>query len=240
MPTPAPNIVAASSDSREWAAKVAMLEHEIEQLQSALEDRGAELQVAKDSEAEYMSRFQSLEISVASQALQLQTMLAQSASEKSLFLEEKEHLQLLFDKQQQLCVSLTSQVVGLTANCERLQSQAHGSSIRHHLEIERYVKETEQKDAAISMEQKRCSDAISRTNELETVISDLQSSLHSMQSANSEQAKQIALISQQLDEALRQVAKYEHDLASNEVCFLSYSILCVCACNPHFRGAYTM
>jgi hypothetical protein len=224
QPAPASHIpvgIPASSgslpESHEWASKVSLLEHEIEQLQSALEDRGAELQVARGSEAEYRSQCASLQITVASQELQLRAVLAQSASEKSLFLQEKEHLQLLFDKQQQLCVSLTSQVVSLTANCELLQSQAHSNSIKHQLEYERHAKELNQKDAIIVNEQKRCSDATSRANALETVVDDLNAKLDSLHLLNIEQSKQISQTSQQRDEALHQVARYERDALVHEV-----------------------
>ncbi len=226
QPAPAPSTQATAADSREWIAKISLLEHEIEELQGALEDRTAELQVAKDSEARYMSQCAALDITVASQELQLKAMFAQAASDRSVFLQEKDHLQLLFDKQQQLCASLTSQVVALTANCERLQSQAQSTSIKHQLQCERYAKELDEKDAVILIEQKRCSEAISRGDALENVIVDLQSKLDTLQSLNVEQTKQIASTLQQLDEALRQVAKYEHDASVNEVRLLRLSPCC--------------
>ena len=101
QPAPAPNTQATAADSREWIAKISLLEHEIEELQGALEDRTAELQVAKDSEARYMSQCAALDVTVASQELQLKAVLAQAASDRSVFLQEKDHLQLL-------CVSCVS------------------------------------------------------------------------------------------------------------------------------------
>ena len=99
---PVPQRQAPVVTSPELAESIARYSREVKQLHADLERAASELQSTRSSEAELASRCESLEITVSSQELQLQAMFSQSASEKSLFLQEKERLQLLFDKQQQL------------------------------------------------------------------------------------------------------------------------------------------
>jgi chromosome segregation ATPase len=214
---PVPQRQAPVVTSPELAESIARYSREVEQLHAALERAAFELQSTRSSEAELTSRCESLEITVSSQELQLQAMLSQSASEKSLFLQEKERLQLLFDKQQQLCVGLTAQVVALTANCERLQSQVDCNAITHQLESVRHAKEVEAKEAVIAFQQKKCLNAESRVNDLEIIISDLQSKLDSAQSLNDEQTRNISLLSQQLETAARKISNLEQDALVNGV-----------------------
>jgi hypothetical protein len=119
-----------------------------------------ELQLVRGSQAEYMARCDSLTITLSSKELQLQSVLSQAAAEKSSFVQEKEHLQLLFDRQQELCVGLTSQVVALTASCERLQRQLDENSALHQAEKQRFSSIVAQKDAAIAFEQQKSSEEV--------------------------------------------------------------------------------
>lgn len=119
-----------------------------------------ELQLVRGSQAEYMARCDSLTITLSSKELQLQSVLSQAAAEKSSFVQEKEHLQLLFDRQQELCVGLTSQVVALTASCERLQRQRDENCALHQAEKQGFSSIVAQKDAAIAFEQQKSSEEV--------------------------------------------------------------------------------
>jgi chromosome segregation ATPase len=145
----------SSSDAQEWIDKLSRCNREIEQLRRAVEDSAMELQLVRGSQAEYMARCDSLTITLSSKELQLQSVLSQAAAEKSSFVQEKEHLQLLFDMQQELCVGLTSQVVALTASCERLQCQLDENSMLHQAEQQKVAIIIAQKDAAIAFEQQK-------------------------------------------------------------------------------------
>jgi chromosome segregation ATPase len=150
----------SSSDAQEWIDKVSRGNREIEQLRRALEDSAMELQLVRGSQAEYMARCESLTITLSSKELQLQSVLSQAAAEKSSFVQEKEHLQILFDRQQELCVGLTSQVVALTASCERLQCQLDENSALHQAEQQRFANIITQKDAAVAFEQQKCLEGV--------------------------------------------------------------------------------
>jgi hypothetical protein len=210
--SPTPSLV-----PQEWAEKYARNMREIEQLRRALEHEATELQLARSSQAECVTRCESLQITVTSQELQMQAILSQSAAEKSSFAHEKEHLQLLFDKQQQLCVGLTGQVVALTANCERLQSQIDDILMKEQLETEQFIKDIRAKDAAVAFEQQQCSEAISRAQALEAACENAEAKLAALQSINFEQKQKIELLTEELQAASHQVSKHEQNAAFNEV-----------------------
>jgi Fe2+ transport system protein B len=164
-----------------------------------------------------MTRCESLQITVTSQELQMQAILSQSAAEKSSFAHEKEHLQLLFDKQQQLCVGLTEQVVALTANCERLQSQIDDISVKEHLKTEQFIKDIQTKDAVVALEQQQRAEAVSRAQALEAACKNAEAKLAALESVNFEQRQKIELLTEELQAALLQVSKHEQNAAFNEV-----------------------
>ena len=157
-----------------------------------------------------MARCASLYDTISSQELQLQSLLSQAAAEKSSFIQEKEQLQLLFDKQQHMCVSLTAQVVALTASCERLQRQVDHHTLQHQHEKDQYIKEMESQYANIALDKQTCLEAASRAQSLEALCNDAQSQLASLQSSHLEQAQRIALMAEQL-------MKHEHDALLNQV-----------------------
>ena len=202
---------------QEWAEKYARNTREIEQLRRELEHEATELQLARSSQAECMTRCESLQMTVTSQELQMQAILSQSAAEKSSFAHEKEHLQLLFDKQQQLCVGLTGQVVALTANCERLQSQIDDISVKERLETEQFIKDIQAKDAVVALEQQQRAEAISRTQALEATCKNAEAKLAALESVNFEQRQKIELLTEELQAASLQVSKHEQNAAFNEV-----------------------
>jgi hypothetical protein len=155
-----PTIARSSNDNQEWIEKVLRCNLEIEQLRRALEDCAMELQVLRRSQTEHKAQCDSLTITLSSKELQLQSVLSQAAAEKSSFAQEKEHLQLLFDRQQELCVSLTSQVVALTGSCQHLQGQLEADSMRHQAERQEFANIIKQKDAAIAFEQQKRSEEV--------------------------------------------------------------------------------
>ncbi len=203
---------------QDWADKYSRSVREVEQLRGALESGDAQLQLAQSALSECRTRCASLEITVASQELQLQALLSQSALEKSSFVQEKEHLQLLFDRQQQLCAGLTAQVVALTANSDRLHLQINDNSMKLELEKEQLIKDAARWEAAVALEQQKCSDAVSRTRAVEAAFAEAECRLASLQSANFEQAKTIAEISQELQAAMQQVSEFrEQNAILNQV-----------------------
>jgi hypothetical protein len=208
---------ATSALPQEWAEKYSRGVVEIGQLRKALEDSAAELQLSRRSQLDYMARFESLQVTVSSQEVQMQAILSQSAVEKSAFLQEKEHLQLLFDKQQQLCVGLTSQVVALTASSESLRNLVDSNAIQQHLEKEQFIRDMNQKDTAFVAEQQKCSEALSCLQTLEKVCVDKELKLESLRCENVEQAQKIEAMTRQLQAALSRVAEQEQSAALYEV-----------------------
>jgi hypothetical protein len=210
---------------QDWADKYSRSVHEVEQLREALEGSDAQLQLARSALSECRTRCASLEITVASQELQLQAMLSQSAAEKSSFVQEKEHLQLLFDRQQQLCAGLTAQVVALTANSDNLHMQINDNAMQVEFEKGHLIKEVERWEAAAALEQQKSSEAVSRARVVEAAFADMESKLASLQSANFEQEKTIIEISQMLRAALQQVKEFrEQNAILNQVCCTSSCI----------------
>ncbi len=221
----------SAADPQDWVDKVARCRLQIEQLERLLEEKSeqtqqarsseaecaVQLQLARNAQAEDAARCAALELTVSSQELQLRLFLSQSAADKSSFIQEKEQLQLLFDKQQQLCVSLTTQVVALTASCERLQREVDQHSLQRQHEKEQYSKEFEKKDAGIMLEQKKCLEAISRAQDLEAACNSAQSQLASMQASHLDQATRITSMAEQLQAASFQLTKHDHDALLNQV-----------------------
>jgi chromosome segregation ATPase len=218
---------APSLSHQQFVEHIAEYTSEIQQLRNTVELQAMQLQTAQSSLVDINSQCSSLQIKVSSQELQLRTVMSQAAAEKSSFVQEKEHLHALFDKQQALCVSLTSQVVELTANCERLQHQITGLIISRQLEKDQLTKDVEETGAALTLEKDRHLAAATRLKDLETVCSDLQLKLESEKLLSVQLAQKLEAMTGQLLSDSLIIAQHERFALANEVFTPTAHSLCI-------------